>query len=92
MFSHGKNYDNMVLSDLAKVWLESGVWIDEYNYQNKDKNNFTKSMSLLFFSVQCIITKTIWFPTLLLLPSWTSSWIFQNAENNNNNASQILQM
>ena len=39
----------MVLSDLAKGGLESGVWIDEYNYQNKDKNNITKSMSLLFY-------------------------------------------
>ena len=39
----------MVLSDLAKGGLESGVWIDEYNYQNKDKNSATKSMSLLFF-------------------------------------------
>ena len=27
----------MVLSDLAKGGLESGVWIDEYNYQNKEK-------------------------------------------------------
>ena len=35
--SQGKNYDNMVLSILAKGGLESGVWIDEYNYQNKDK-------------------------------------------------------
>ena len=39
----------MVLSDLAKGGLESVVWIDEYNYQTKTKNNFTKSMSLLFF-------------------------------------------
>ena len=39
----------MVLSDLAKGGLESGVCIDEYNYQNKDKNNITKSMSQLFF-------------------------------------------
>ena len=76
--------DIMVLSDLAKGGLESGVWTDEYNYQNKDKNNITKSMSLLFFSMQCIIAKTMWFPTQLLLPSWTSSWIFQNTENNNN--------
>ena len=37
VFSQGKIYDNMVLSDLAKGGLESGVWIDEYNYQNKDK-------------------------------------------------------
>ena len=54
VFSQGKNYDNMVLSDLAKGCLESGVWIDEHNYQNKDKNNFTKSMSLLFF--QCSVS------------------------------------
>ena len=39
----------MVLSNLAKGGLESGVWIDEYNYQNKDKNNITKRMSQLFF-------------------------------------------
>ena len=39
----------MILSDLAKGGLESGVWIDEYNYQNKDKNSIMKSMSLLFF-------------------------------------------
>ena len=39
----------MVLPNLAKGGLESCVWIDEYNYQNKDKNNITKSMSLLFF-------------------------------------------
>ena len=32
-----RNYDIMVLSDLAKGGLESGVWIDEYNYQNKNK-------------------------------------------------------
>ena len=49
----------MILSDLAKGGLESGVWIDEYNYQNIDKNSITKSMSLLFFSVQCIIAKTM---------------------------------
>ena len=49
VFSQGRNYDNMVLSNLTKGGLESGVWIDEYNFQNKDKNNITKSMSLLFF-------------------------------------------
>ena len=32
-----KNYDIMVLSYLAKGGLESGVWIDEYDCQNKDK-------------------------------------------------------
>ena len=49
VFSQSTNYDIMVLSDLAKGGLESGVWIDEYNYQNKDKNNITKSMSLLSY-------------------------------------------
>ena len=39
----------MVLSDLAKCGLRSGVWIDEYNYQNKEKSNIAKSMSLLVF-------------------------------------------
>ena len=33
-----------MVSDLAKDCLESGVWIDEYDYQNKQ--NITKSMSL----------------------------------------------
>ena len=37
VFSQSGNYDIMVLSDLAKGDLESGVWIDEYNYQNKNK-------------------------------------------------------
>ena len=37
VFSQSRNYDIMVFTDLAKVVLESGVWIDEYNYLNKDK-------------------------------------------------------
>ena len=82
----------MVLSDLAKGGLESGVWIDEYNYQNKDKKKLHEKYESVMFSVQCIIAKTIWFPALLLLSSWASSWILQNAENSNNNASQILQI
>ena len=49
----------MVLSNLAKGGLESGVWIDGYNYQSKDKINITKSMIQLFFSVQCILAKTM---------------------------------
>ena len=31
VFCTDRDYDNMVLSDLAKGGLESGVWIDEYN-------------------------------------------------------------
>ena len=38
VFSQSRNYDIMVLSDLAKGGLESGVWIDEYNYQFENKN------------------------------------------------------
>ena len=40
MFSQSRNFyeDNMVLSDLAKSGLESGAWVDEYAYQNNDKN------------------------------------------------------
>ena len=49
VFSKSRNYDILVLSDLAKYGLKSGILIDEYNYQNKDKNNIMKSMSLLFF-------------------------------------------
>ena len=30
----------MVLSDLAKSGLESGAWIDGYNYQNKGKKHY----------------------------------------------------
>ena len=37
VFSQSRNYDIMALSDLAKDDLESGVWIDEYDYENKDK-------------------------------------------------------
>ena len=37
LFSQSRNYAIVVLPDLAKGDGESGVWIDEYNYQNKDK-------------------------------------------------------
>ena len=58
VFSQRRNFDIMVLSDLAKCGLQSGEWIDEYNYQNIDKNNIAKSMSLLF-SLHCIKAKTM---------------------------------
>ena len=50
VFSKSRNYDVMVLSDLAKGGLESDVWIDELP-KTKAKNNITKSISLLFFSM-----------------------------------------
>ena len=71
--------------------LESGALVDGYVYQNKDKNITIMKNKSVIFSVQCIIAKTMWFPTLLLLPSWTSSWIFSSAEKQQN-ASQILQI
>ena len=40
----------MVLSDLAKGGLESGVWIDEYNYQNKTKKELYKKYESVFSS------------------------------------------
>ena len=83
MFAQSRKFYEIILSDPAKSGLEGGAWIDGYDYQNKDKNiTITKNKSLLFFSVQYIIAKPMWFPTLLLPPSWTSSWIFYNAENN----------
>ena len=70
----------MVLSDPAKSGLEDGAWID--GYQNKAKTiSNTKNKSPLFFRT-VYHSNTMWFPTMLLLPSWTSSWIFNNAENN----------
>ena len=45
VFSQSRNYDILVLSDLAKGGLEIG----ECNYQKKTKCNVTKSMCLLFF-------------------------------------------
>ena len=40
----------MALSDQAKSGLESGVWIDGYDYQNKDKKHYhSKKISPLFF-------------------------------------------
>ena len=45
----------MVLSDPAKSGLESGVWVDGYDTQNKDKNiTTTKIESLLIFL--CIVS------------------------------------
>ena len=66
----------ILLSDPAKRGLEGGAWIDGYDNQNKDKNiTITKNKSPLFFSVQSIImiAKSMCFPSLLLLSSWTSS-------------------
>ena len=75
----------MVLSDLVKGGLESCVWIDEYNYQNKDKKERYEKYESVIFSVQCIIAKHV-IPhsviaailtslnfALNLRPSWTPS-------------------
>ena len=63
------------------IWKVHGAWIDGYDSQNKDKNiTITKKKESVIFFVQCIIAKKMWFPTLLLLSSWTSSEIFYNSE------------
>ena len=35
----------MVLSDPAKSGLESGAWVDEYDYQNRTKTLLLRKMS-----------------------------------------------
>ena len=48
----------ILLSDLAKSGVESGAWVDGYDYQNKDKNIYnTKNKSPLSFSMQSIIAQ-----------------------------------
>ena len=43
-----------------KSGLESGAWIDGYDYQNKDKKNITSAKKkICYFFVQCIIAKTM---------------------------------
>ena len=48
VLSQSRNHDIMVLSDQAEFGLESGVWIDEYKYQNKDKKHYEKYESVIF--------------------------------------------
>ena len=53
--------------------------------RTKTKNiTITKNKNSVIFYVQSIIAQPMWLPTLLLLPSPKSSWIFNNAENNPN--------
>ena len=47
------------MADLAKDDLESGVWIDEYDYENKDKKYHYVRFESVIFSVQCIVAKTM---------------------------------
>ena len=102
MFAQSRNFyqNNMilriVLSGPTKSSLESSAWIDGYDYQNNDtqkKHYHYEKVSLLFFSVQCIIkTLDSTICILLFLPSWTTSWIFYNAETQQHHASQICHM
>ena len=101
MFGQSRNcYENntilrFVLSDPAKSSLESSAWIDGYDYQNKDtQKNYHYEKISPFFSVQCIIKKTCDSTIYILLfrPSWTTSWIFYNAETQQHHASQIRRM
>ena len=102
MFARSRNFyeNNMilrfVLSDPAKSGLESSAWIDGCDDQNKDTQKtlqLRKNKSVIFFSVVCDkkpCDSTIYI--LLFLPSWTTSWIFYNAETQQHHASQILRM
>ena len=102
MFAQSRNFylNNLILrfvsSDPAKSSLESSTWIDGYDYQNKDAQkhyHHEKNKSVIFFSAvynknPCDSTIYI----LLFLPSWTTSWIFYNAETQLHHASQICQL
>ena len=49
----------MVLPDLAKGGLESGVWIDELTITKTKKKKHYEKYESVIFSVQCIIAKTV---------------------------------
>ena len=51
----------MVLSDPAKTVLKKCAWVDGYDTQNKDKKKtlLLQKMRACYFSVQCIIAKTM---------------------------------
>ena len=40
MFAKVGTFMRIILSDPAKSGLEGGVWIDGYDYQNKDKKHY----------------------------------------------------
>ena len=84
-----------VLSDPVKSDLESSAWIDGYDYQNRHKKHYhyEKNESVIFFSaVYNKITCDSTIYILLFQPSWTTSWIFYNAEIQKHHASKILRM
>ena len=56
----------MALSDQAKSGLESGAWINGYDYQNKDKKLPLRRIKSVTFFVQCIIAKTYVIPHLVI--------------------------
>ena len=69
----------MVLSDPDKSGLESVSWVDGNVSRTKTKRSPLKNKSLLFFCAVYHSKKHIT-PTMLLLPSSTSSQIFYNTE------------
>ena len=62
----------MVLSETAKSGLESGAWVDGYDYQNKDKNTLPlRKIGVCHFFVQC--SKNHLIPHPVSGRSWTLS-------------------
>ena len=47
----------IILSDPAKSGLEGGAWIDEYDYQNKDKKIPLRKKKVRYLFVQSIIAQ-----------------------------------
>ena len=100
MFAQNRNFyeNNMilsfVLSDPAKSSLESSAWI-RLPEQRHTKNITIMKKYVRYFFFSAVYNKnpcdsTIY--NLLLLPSWTTSWIFYNSETKQHHASQIRRM
>ena len=80
------------IPDLCTLtFFESSARIDGYDYQNKDtpKKHYHYEKISYFFSA--VYNQNPCDSILLFLPSWTTSWIFYNAETQHH-ASQIRRM
>ena len=63
----------MVLSDLAKGGLESGAWVDGYDFENKDKHFTITKIRVCYFFCAVYHSKNHVVPHPVIAPSWTSS-------------------
>ena len=79
MFSQSRTFydNNMILwyyPILPKVvWKVQGAWMDGYDPQNKDKTLPLRKIRDCYFFLAVYHSKNHVIPTVLLVPSWTSS-------------------